>query len=46
MRRTRNRGRRETVTAPTEIRPNTPPNQTKDEQDQRNSLQRAKSTPV
>ena len=46
LRRTRNRGRRETVTAPTEIRPNTPPNQTKDEQDQRNSLQRAKSTPV
>ena len=49
LRRTRNQRRRETVTAPTEIssnRPNNPHNQTKDEQDQRNPLQRAKSTPV
>ena len=49
LRRTRIQRRRETVTAPTEIssnRPNNPHNQTKDEQDQRNPLQRAKSTPV
>ena len=49
LRRTRNQRRRETVTAPSEIlsdRPNIAHNQTNDEQDQRNPLQRAKSTPV
>ena len=49
LRRTRNQRRRETVTDPSEVlsdRPNIAHNQTKDEQDQRNPLQRAKSTPV
>ena len=49
LRRTRNQRRRETVTSPSEIlsdRPNIALNQTKDELDQRNPLQRAKSTPV
>ena len=45
LRRTRNQRRRETVTEPTEM-PNIAHNQTNDEQDQRNPLQRAKSTPV